>query len=110
MQPSSDDVVQAGEEYTIRCTAPANGEVTATLGEKSYPLKQGGGGNPPGWKPTIPLRLPCRRREERWSRWKTFYQLTFDDKTTNATSQGSLYLVGKGRICWQRSAERRHPV
>ena len=27
---------------------------------------------------------------------KLSYQLTFDGKTTNATSQGSLYLVGKG--------------
>ena len=97
MQPSSDDVVQAGEEYTIRCTAPANGEVTATLGEKSYPLKQEAVATT-GVEAYYSAKITLPQAEEGKVEplGKLSYQLTFDGKTTNATSQGSLYLVGKG--------------
>ena len=97
MQPSSDDVVQSGEEYTIRCTAPANGKVTATLGEKSYPLKQEAVATT-GVEAyySAKITLPQAEKGKVEPLGKLSYQLTFDGKTTNATSQGSLYLVGKG--------------
>lgn len=97
LNPSSDDVANSGEEYRIRCTAPANGKVTATLGGKTYTLEQEAiatTGVEAYYSKTITLPEVEDGEVENLGQIK--FKLTFEGKTTSATSDGSLYVLGKG--------------
>lgn len=94
--PSSDDVVKSGETYRIRCTAPANGKVTATLNGKTYPLEQEAVATT-GVEAyySKEITLPEIENGAIENLGAITYKLTFDGKNSSAVSDGKLYLLGK---------------
>ena len=96
INPSSDDVVQSGEVYKIRCTAPANGEVTATLGGKTYDLKQEAIATT-GVEAyySAEITLPEAEKGEVKNLGPIRYDLMFEQKASSAVSEGNLYLLGE---------------
>lgn len=94
--PSSDDVVKSGETYRIRCTAPANGEVTATLDGKTYSLEQEAVATT-GVEAyySKEITLPEIKSGTIKNLGQITYQLTFDGKSSSAVSDGTLYLLGE---------------
>ncbi len=96
VNPSSDDIVKAGESYKIRCTAPANGEVTATLNNKTYQLKQEAVATT-GVEAyySAEITLPELGSKEIKNLGQIRYDLNFKGKSSSSTSQGSLYLLGE---------------
>lgn len=97
LTPSSDDIVSNGDEYIIRCTAPANGEVTATLAGKTYTLKQEAIATT-GVEAyySTKVKLTGADSGEVENLGKIRYKLSFDSKTSSAESEGEIYLIGKG--------------
>lgn len=94
--PSSDDVVKSGETYRIRCTAPANGKVTATLDGKTYPLEQEAVATT-GVEAyySKEITLPEIKNGTIKNLGQITYKLNFDGKSSSAVSDGKLYLLGK---------------
>lgn len=96
MGPSSDDIAKAGETYQIRCTAPANGKVTATISGKTYTLKQEAiatTGVEAYYSTEITLPDVARGKVENLGPIQ--YKLTFDGTTSSGSSEGNLYVTGK---------------
>ena len=96
INPSSDDIVQSGEIYKIRCTAPANGEVSATLNGKTYSLKQEAIATT-GVEAyySAEITLPEAENGEVKNIGPIRYDLMFEQKASFAVSEGNLYLLGK---------------
>ena len=96
MGPSSDDIAKAGDTYQIRCTAPANGEVTATIGGETYVLEQEAiatTGVEAYYSTEITLPDVADGQVENLGQIQ--YKLTFDGTTSSGTSEGDLYVTGK---------------
>lgn len=98
--PSFDDVVQSGETYRIRCTAPANGEVTATLGGKTYTLEQEAvatTGVEAYYSKEITIPQVASGAVKNLG--QITYKLNFEGKNSSAVSDGEIYAMGKnGRV------------
>ena len=95
MGPSSDDIAKAGDTYQIRCTAPANGEVTATIGGETYVLEQEAiatTGVEAYYSTEITLPDVADGQVENLGQIQ--YKLTFDGTTSSGTSEGDLYVTG----------------
>ena len=97
LSPTSDDIAIEGDAYLIRCTAPANGKVTATLGSKTYTLKQEAIATT-GVEAyySAEVILTGAEKGEVKNLGKIRYKLTFDGTTSSAESEGEIYLIGEG--------------
>ena len=97
LSPTSDDIAMEGDAYLIRCTAPANGKVTATLGSKTYTLKQEAIATT-GVEAyySAEMTLTGAEKGEVKNLGKIRYKLTFDGTTSSAESEGEIYLIGEG--------------
>lgn len=96
MVPASDDIAKAGDTYLIRCTAPANGKVTATLGGKTYTLEQeaiASTGVEAFYSTEVTLPQVAASKVENLGPIE--YKLSFDGNVSSATSDGDLYVTGK---------------
>lgn len=97
LNPTSDDIAMEGDTYTIRCTAPANGKVTATLGSKTYTLEQEAiatTGVEAYYSAEVTLTGAAKGEVKNLG--KIRYKLTFDGTTSSAESEGEIYLIGEG--------------
>lgn len=95
--PSADSVVKSQETYKIRCTAPANGSVYATLDGNTVKLKQEAvaeTGVEAYYSATIDL--PKVANGDWKNLGKIRYDLDFDGKSSTVESEGCLYVLGQG--------------
>ena len=101
--PKSNDVVKSGETFRIRCTAPANGKVTATLNDETIELKQeaiASTGVEAYYSAEIDLpTLPSGQWEDLGP---ITYRLKYNGKTDSAVSAGHVFLLGKGASIFAR--------
>lgn len=95
--PTTDDVGYPGEEYLLRCTAPAGAKVSATIGEQTYELKQESIAEMgvEAYYSTI-VKLPLQEDGVVASIGSIKYSLNYEDNDSEAESSGKVYIVGDG--------------
>lgn len=98
LYPTSSTGIRAGESYTLRCTAPSGGEVSASVGGVTVSLTQvaaASDGVPALYKGTLTLPVGDAPADETVNLGTVTYTLKYNGVISTAVSAGGLYLVGE---------------
>ena len=92
MVPSSDDIAEPGETYTLQCVGPSGATITASIAGEEVTLKQAASANE-GVPATFTgkVRLPSSSRVK--SLGQVTYTLRWNGTTTEYQSAGTLYIA-----------------
>lgn len=98
MSPSYDIVSYAGDTMTLSCTAPSGATVTASVGGRTYTLKQVAATAQTGVPATFQVAVEAPNAGAAQNIGPVTYVLSYGGKQTSYQSKGSIYAAGANAL------------
>lgn len=99
--PDYDCAAYSGDEITLSCIAPSGATVTAKVGGRTVSLKQAAATARAGVPATFSARLTAPSANGTEELGPVTYTMQYNGKTASATSEGSVFINGDGRLVVQ---------
>ncbi|MEY8358748.1 N-acetylmuramoyl-L-alanine amidase [Anaerotruncus colihominis] len=99
--PDYDCAAYSGDQITLSCVAPSGASVTARLGGRTVTLNQAAATAREGVPATFSARLTAPSANGTEELGPVTYTMQYNGKTASATSEGSVFINGDGRLVVQ---------